>query len=63
MEMGEEKEEAVSTVEELVKWLKDRRITEVECMVSDMAGIARGKIIPTRKFIAGLNDRSLKLPE
>ena len=63
MTMGDEKDETVKSVEELVKWLKDRRVTEVECMVSDMAGIARGKIIPTRKFIAGLNERSLKLPE
>ena len=63
MAMGSEKGEAVTSAEDLVKWLKDHRVTEVECMVSDMAGIARGKIIPTRKFIAGLNDRSLKLPE
>ncbi|PKQ03108.1 MAG: glutamine synthetase, partial [Alphaproteobacteria bacterium HGW-Alphaproteobacteria-11] len=63
MAMGEEKTEKVGSTDDLVKWLKDRRITEVECMVSDMAGIARGKIIPTRKFVAGLNERSLKLPE
>ncbi|MDO9126553.1 MAG: glutamine synthetase, partial [Parvibaculum sp.] len=66
MAMGneqDEKDEKVGSEEDLIKWLKDRRITEVECMVSDMAGIARGKIIPTRKFIAGLSDRSLKLPE
>ncbi|MBX3494752.1 MAG: glutamine synthetase [Parvibaculum sp.] len=63
MAMGEEKTETVGSTEDLVKWLKDRRITEVECMVSDMAGIARGKIIPTRKFVAGLTERSLKLPE
>ncbi len=63
MAMGSEKEDKVANTEDLVKWLKDRRITEVECMVSDMVGIARGKIIPTRKFISGLNDRSLKLPE
>ncbi|MAB12722.1 glutamine synthetase family protein [Parvibaculum sp.] len=51
------------TREELIKWLKDHRITEVECMVSDMAGIARGKILPTRKFVASLEDRTLRLPE
>ena len=51
------------TREELIKWLKDHRITEVECMVSDMAGIARGKILPTRKFVSSLEDRTLRLPE
>src|SRR5690606_20006496 len=55
--------ETVKSKDDLIKWLKDRRITEVEVMVSDMAGIARGKILPTRKFIAGLTDRTLRLPE
>jgi len=58
--MGNEKEDKVENADDLIKWLKDRRITEVECMVSDMAGIARGKIIPTRTVMAGLSDRSLK---
>ena len=53
----------VKNKDDLVKWLKDHRITEVECMVSDMAGIARGKILPTRKFISSLADRTLRLPE
>lgn len=53
----------VKNKDDLVKWLKDHRITEVECMVSDMAGIARGKILPTRKFVSSLGDRTLRLPE
>lgn len=60
MVMGNSK---VQNTEDLLKWLKDRKITEVECMVSDMAGIARGKILPTRKFVSSMTDRSLKLPE
>src|SRR5690606_32768164 len=55
--------ETVNNKDDLVRWLKDRRITEVEVMVSDMAGIARGKILPTRKFISGLTERTLRLPE
>lgn len=47
----------------LEKWLKERRITEVECQVPDLAGIARGKILPARKFIATLGDRGLRIPE
>ena len=31
-------------------WLSDRRIEEVECVVSDIVGIGRGKTMPARKF-------------
>ena len=33
------------------EWLDGRKIDEVECIVSDIAGIARGKTMPARKFI------------
>ncbi len=29
---------------DIQKWLKDQSITEVECLVSDISGIPRGKI-------------------
>ena len=32
-------------------WLKDNAITEVECLVPDMTGNARGKFIPAKKFL------------
>ena len=32
-------------------WLTENRITEVECLVPDMTGNARGKFIPADKFI------------
>ncbi len=41
-------------------WLKDRRITEVECLVPDLTGNARGKIIPAAKFS---HDYGTRLPE
>ncbi|WP_066566603.1 glutamine synthetase family protein [Snodgrassella sp. CFCC 13594] len=31
-------------------WLDEHRITEIECMVPDMTGIPRGKIIPRHKY-------------
>ena len=34
----------------LKAWLNDRRIEEVECVVSDIVGIGRGKTMPARKF-------------
>ncbi|MFT4249493.1 MAG: glutamine synthetase family protein [Pseudomonas sp.] len=44
----------------LLRWLKDRRITEVECLVPDITGNARGKIIPADKFS---HDYGTRLPE
>ena len=41
-------------------WLKKYGITEVECFVPDMAGIARGKIMPAAKY---LMEDSIHLPE
>ncbi len=34
----------------LLRWLQERKITEVECLVPDMTGNARGKIVPIKKF-------------
>ena len=34
----------------LKAWLNDRRIEEVECVVSDIVGVGRGKTMPARKF-------------
>lgn len=48
---------------DLEEWLKRRKITEVECMVPDMAGIARGKILPTAKFLESFRREGLRLPE
>ncbi len=47
----------------LEAFIADHRITEVECLVPDMNGIARGKILPDEKFIKGLANRGLRLPE
>ncbi len=50
----------MSVIEE---FLKEHRIEEVECLVPDMAGIARGKILPARKFIQGMRNNGLRIPE
>ncbi|MEO0911562.1 MAG: glutamine synthetase family protein [Pseudomonadota bacterium] len=34
-------------------WLEGRRVEEVECVISDMAGISRGKAMPSAKFARG----------
>ena len=41
-------------------WLNERRITEVECLIPDMTGNARGKIVPADKFV---REDGLRLPE
>ena len=33
-----------------IEWLKSRGIQDVECIVPDQAGVARGKLMPTEKF-------------
>ncbi|MCP4330962.1 MAG: glutamine synthetase [Alphaproteobacteria bacterium] len=44
-------------------WIQTQKVTEVECMIADLAGIARGKILPSEKFLAGHKERTLRLPE
>ena len=48
---------------EMERWLREREITEVECLVADLNGIARGKILPAAKFIRSLAEDTLRLPE
>ncbi|MEO3435338.1 glutamine synthetase family protein [Inquilinus sp. CAU 1745] len=44
-------------------FIEEHRITEVECLVPDMNGIARGKILPDEKFLRSLDHRGLRIPE
>ncbi|MEX1107751.1 MAG: glutamine synthetase family protein [Dongiaceae bacterium] len=47
----------------LEEWLTERNIDEVECLVPDISGIARGKILPAQKFLKGIKEQSLRIPE
>jgi glutamine synthetase len=44
-------------------FINQRRISEVECLVADMSGTARGKILPPKKFLKGQRNRGLRIPE
>lgn len=44
-------------------WIAEHDITEVECLVPDISGIPRGKILPAAKFLTSVGDRGLRLPE
>ncbi|MES0880299.1 glutamine synthetase family protein [Roseibium sp. SCP14] len=35
------------------EWLSARNIQDIECIVPDLAGVARGKMMPTEKFFSG----------
>ncbi len=43
----------VATMEEAQAWLRHRQIQDIECIVPDLAGVARGKMMPTEKFFSG----------
>jgi glutamine synthetase len=48
------------TFSELENWLDAHHVTEIECLVPDLTGVARGKILPRKKFT---EDRGMRLPE
>ncbi|WP_370931148.1 glutamine synthetase family protein [Bartonella sp. DGB1] len=41
------------------RWLKEKNIEDIECITPDHAGIARGKMMPAKKFVS---ETSLALP-
>jgi glutamine synthetase len=45
------------------EFLSGGRIDEVECLVPDITGSARGKILPASKFEKGHKSRGLRIPE
>ena len=50
-------------IDKFQTWFQENSITEVECLVPDLGGIARGKILPTNKFLKGLKEDSHRLPQ
>ncbi len=50
-------------MDKLEEFIREHEITEVECLVPDMSGIARGKIIPAEKLLRILRERGMPIPE
>jgi glutamine synthetase len=48
------------SMKEIQAWLEKNNILDVECLVPDIAGNARGKIIPADHFV---NEEGMRLPE
>ena len=44
-------------------FIDSNKISEVECLVADMSGTARGKILPPKKFLKGNRSNGLRVPE
>ncbi len=47
---------------DIASWIRERAISEVECIVPDMNGIQRGKVLPANKFLKSVEDRTLRIP-
>lgn len=47
----------------IADWLEANRVRDVEAVVSDLAGIGRGKVMPVKKFIKAMETGGLRLPE
>lgn len=47
---------------DIASWIRDRGISEVECIVPDMNGIQRGKVLPAGKFLKSVADGTLRIP-
>ncbi len=50
-------------MDKLEEFIRQHKSTEVECLVPDMSGIARGKIIPAEKLLRILRERGMPIPE
>ncbi len=50
-------------MDKLEQFIREHKITEVECLVPDMSGVARGKILPADKLLRILRERGMPLPE
>jgi len=57
-----EERKASDGLARLTEWIAERGIAEVECIVPDMNGVQRGKVLPAGKFLSGVKDGTLRIP-
>jgi glutamine synthetase len=46
----------------LANWIAEHKVEEVECIVPDINGVQRGKVLPAQKFLSSVRDKSLRIP-
>ncbi len=51
----------MAIVGELEDWINTHGVGEIECMVPDMNGILRGKVVPAAKFLKGVREKTLRI--
>jgi glutamine synthetase len=61
--MNSASQKGIMSQQKFEEYISQRRISEVECLVADMSGTARGKILPPKKFLKGSRNRGLRIPE
>jgi glutamine synthetase len=49
-------------MDELTRWVKDNGVAEVECLIPDLNGVLRGKVLPAAKLLQSQRDGTLRLP-
>ena len=49
----------VNTAEKLKEWITQNHVDEIECVTPDMAGVARGKVMPASKYV---REAEIRLP-
>jgi glutamine synthetase len=49
-------------MDELTRWVKDNGVAEVECLIPDLNGVLRGKVLPAAKLLQAQRDGTLRLP-
>ena len=47
---------------DIAEWIRTRGINEVECLIPDMNGVLRGKVLPATKLVQFARDNTLRLP-
>ena len=50
-------EDETPDIEGLAEWIIANGVDEIECVTPDLAGIARGKVMPSSKFVKGADVR------
>jgi glutamine synthetase len=43
-------------------WIRKHGVREVECLIPDMNGVLRGKVLPAEKFLKAINGGALYMP-
>lgn len=46
----------------MASWIAEHNIDDVECIVPDINGVQRGKVLPAKKFLSSVRDKTLRIP-